>query len=253
MDYEEYDRVWRGSTIGSYKYASQGDESVFTGDHSYSDAASRSAESVPRVARRQNREDPPIQASSSPCPSAVGALNDSSLNLCHRCSGISAESLSGELGFEHGLLSELPSHDQLDQLKDWPNSGSSRFCKLCGVFMESLHDDEIGMFVQDRLRLILHLEELERERCKNRTISVPPMCCPTRRRRWRKRCSGLTINRNAEVLRKLLCVTRRYRQLSHFLFSLRNEHCFTAWAAPEWQCISAHARQPLLFSSTLFV
>lgn len=165
MDYEEYDRVWRGSVIGLYKWASQGDESVFTGDHSDSDAASRRAESIPGLARPQNMEDPPIQASSSPCSSAVGALNDSSLNLCHRCAGINAESLSGELGYEHGLLSELPSHDQLDQLQARPNSGSSRFCELCVVFMEALRDpfdDKIGKFVQDRLRLVLDLEGLEK-------------------------------------------------------------------------------------------
>lgn len=164
MDYEEYDRVWRGSTIGLYKYASQGDESVFTGDHSDSDAASRSAESIPGLERPQNMEGPPIQASSSPCPSAVATLNDSSLNLCHRCAGVNAESLSGELGYDHGLLSELPSHDQLDQLKARPDGGSSRFCKLCVVFMEALRGyEEIGMFAQDRLRLVLDLEGLEKE------------------------------------------------------------------------------------------
>lgn len=163
MDYEEYDRVWQGSVIGLYKYASQGDESVFRGDHSDSDAASCSEESIPELAEPQNIEDPPIQASSSPCPSAADAPNDSPLNLCHRCEGINAESLSGELGYEHGLLSELPSHDELDQLKDSPASGSSRFCKLCMVFMEALRDDNIGMFVRDRLRLVLDLEGVEKE------------------------------------------------------------------------------------------
>ncbi|KAG6362903.1 hypothetical protein INS49_007998 [Diaporthe citri] len=166
MDYEEFDRVWRGIAIGLYEYASQGDESVFTGDHSDSDAASRSAESIPGLARPQNTEYPPIQGSSSSCPSAVGALDDSSLNLCHRCAGINAESLSSELGYEHGLLSELPGHDQLDQLKHWPNSGSNRFCKLCVVFMETFRepfDDGIRMFVQDRHRLVLDLEGLEQE------------------------------------------------------------------------------------------
>lgn len=168
MDYEDYDRVWRGSVIGLYKYASRGDESVFTGDHSDSDAASRSAESIPGLATPQNMEDPPIQASSSPCPSSGGALNDSSLNLCHRCAGINAESLSSELGYEHGLLSELPSPDQLDQREDRPNSGSIGFCKLCVVFMEALRDDKNGddkirKFVQNRLRLVLDLEGLEKE------------------------------------------------------------------------------------------
>lgn len=96
MDYEEYDRVWRGSAIGLYKCASQGDESVLTDDRS--DPASRSGEDT---------EDTSIQVSPSQRTSAEEALNNSSLNLCHRCAGINAESLSAELGHEHGLLSEL--------------------------------------------------------------------------------------------------------------------------------------------------
>lgn len=152
MDYEEYDRVWRGSAIGLYKCASQGDESVFTDD--CSDPASPSGEDT---------EDPSIQVSPSQCTSAEEALNNSSLNLCHRCAGINAESLSAELGYEHGLLSELPSRDQLDQIRDCPDSASAGFCKACVVFMDAFYGEEIGLFAQDRHRLVLHLEGLEKE------------------------------------------------------------------------------------------
>lgn len=152
MEYEEYDRVWRGSAIGLYKCASQGDESVFTDDRS--DPVSRSGEDT---------ENPSIQVSPSQRTSAEEALNNSSLNLCHRCAGINAESLSAELGYEHGLLSELPSRDQLDQIRDCPDSASAGFCKACVVFMDAFYGEEIGLFAQDRHRLVLHLEDLENE------------------------------------------------------------------------------------------
>lgn len=152
MDYEEYDRVWRGSAIGLYKCASEGDKSVFA--DSKSDAVSLSEENI---------QDPSIQFSPSKRPPAEEALNNSPLNLCHRCAGINAESLSAELGYEHGLLSELPSRDQLDQIRGCPDSASAGFCKACGVFMEAFYGEEIGLFAQDRHRLVLHLEGLEKE------------------------------------------------------------------------------------------
>lgn len=152
MDYEEYDRVWQGSAIGLYKSASDGDKSAFT--DSKSDAVSRSEENI---------QDPSIQFSPSQRPPAEEALNNSPLNLCHRCAGINAESLSAEFGYEHGLLSELPSRDQLDQIRKYPDSASAGFCKACVVFMEAFYGEEIGLFAQDRHRLVLHLKGLEKE------------------------------------------------------------------------------------------
>lgn len=154
MDYDEYDTDWRISVDRLYKCTSQGDESAFK--DAYSDAASDSVESYLGMAR-----------SPSPCLPAVEALDDPSLNLCHRCAGINAESLSGEFGYEHGLLSELPSLDQLNRFMDWPNCGPTELCKLCVVFVEAFRGSKLCSHISvpsgDRYRLVLDLEGVEKE------------------------------------------------------------------------------------------
>lgn len=75
----------------------------------------------------------------------------------HQC-----RELSGNTWYEHKLLSELPSRDQLEHLGDWPNSATAGLCKLCLVFT-SFFTTDITRVNQDRHRLLIGIEGIDEE------------------------------------------------------------------------------------------
>lgn len=114
MGCDGYDQIWRASVTDLHECASQGNESVFSdASDAHSDVASHNGADTSGSMRPQNTDDPQIQVCSSTCTSTAGSLNDFSLILCYRCTGITAERLSGELEYEHGLLSELPGRSDI--------------------------------------------------------------------------------------------------------------------------------------------
>lgn len=168
VHHDEKDKVWRGSVIDLSKWTSDDDVSVFSdaSDHTSDDAAdvpSHSAAHVSELTELQNTEDPQDQVCSAQCPPTAGSIDISSLNLCHKCAGINFESLTSELGYEHRLLSELPSHDQLHYLNDWDKGVSTGLCQLCLVFRSGFLEQDLIRVERDKYWLFIKLEGIDRE------------------------------------------------------------------------------------------
>lgn len=231
IDYDEDGKAWRDSVIDLSKWASQGDESVLTDvSNDHLNAASLSGADMSGSAVPQEMEDPQIQVRTSACPSTAGSLDDSTMNLCHRCAGITVESLSSQFGYEHGLLSERPSRDQLYYLRDWANSAFTGLCKLCLVLMDAYCSEDLAWLDQDRHRLLISREGLKKEEIHDQDHFDAFRVVSGQKVRKKGRSMAELVIRivNLDILEQLENYTGPQGEFTCGLFRHRRRlHCFT--------------------------